>query len=149
MSRCFARSAPLLRTKQRIFGMVLAFLILNVTRDAEGMNVTIKRGMGEELVKPDEARWYLVSSAMWCIVKEQQSIHFWQFCVHLRSFFFPYEMLIHASVVVNDAGYTTNCNLLLFHLRGNVTEMYRHARPRNSLGCYCCIKQGNFVFSWK
>lgn len=65
MSRCFARSAPLLRTKQRIFGMVLAFLILNVTRDAEGMNVTIlKRGMGEVLMKPDEARWYLVSSAM-------------------------------------------------------------------------------------
>ena len=64
MSRCFARSAPLLRTKQRIFGMVLAFLILNVTRDAAGMNVTMKRGMGEELMKPDEARWYLVSSAM-------------------------------------------------------------------------------------
>lgn len=40
MSRCFARSAPLLRTKQRIFEMVLAFLILNVTRDAAGMNVT-------------------------------------------------------------------------------------------------------------
>ena len=140
MSRRFARSAPLLHAKKRIFGMVVAFLILNVTRDAAGMNVT-----NEEWVRN---WWYPVVSCFECKVMhcERTKVHpFLQFCVHLQSFFFPYEMVIHelyASVVINDAGYTTNCNFTC----AEVWLKCMARTPTKLFGLLLLHKAGQFCF---